>query len=172
MEFELNLDHLKKFAYEIVSRLKNQEKPIFLCVGSDKFVCDSMAPIVGEMLTQKYNINTFVYGGLEYNINANNVSQAINYIESRHPCNPVVVIDATLGENVGKVRIDNGSYVGLAKVLPIRKLGNFSILGVVGKNHKNFDLNSTRLQVVMSLAKFISKGIAMSMDYLEKSCYV
>ena len=159
---------LKDFAYDILKRLHLDRKPVFLCVGSDKYVCDSLAPIVSEMLTKKYNIDAYVYGGLDYNINASNLSQAINYVETEHPFSQIILIDATLGDNVGRIIVTNGSFAGLGKVLPIRKIGNFSILGVVNKKVKTFDLNSTRLKIVLSQAKFISKGIAMAISEHSK----
>lgn len=163
-EYDLDEMSLKNFAYDILKRLHLEQKPVFLCVGSDKFVCDALAPIVSEMLTQKYNIDAYVYGGLDYNINAHNLSQAINYVETEHPYSQVILIDATLGDNVGKIIVTNGSFAGMGKVLPIRKIGNFSILGVVNKKFKTFDLNSTKLKIVLNQAKFIAKGIAMAVD--------
>ena len=166
--FELNCVDLKNFAYNIYKKLQSKARPVFLCVGSDKFVCDSLGPIVAEMLTKKYNIDSYVYGGLDYNINANNLSQAINYIETEHPTSQIILVDATLDDNVGRVLLTHGSYAGLGKVLPIKKIGNFSILGVVNKKTKTFDLNTTKLKVVVDLSKFIAKGIAMAVDEFSK----
>lgn len=163
---EYNLDNLslKEFAYDILKRLELHKIPVFLCVGSDKFVCDALAPIVGEMLTKEYDICAYVYGGLDYNINGENLSEAIQYIETAHARSQIILIDATLGDNVGKVMITTGSFAGMGKILPIRKIGNFSILGVVNKKVKTFDLNSTKLGYVMKQAKFIAKGIAMAVS--------
>lgn len=166
--FDLTLNSQKNFAYSLLNKLRGKEMPIFLCVGSDRFVCDSLAPIVAEMLTKKYNIPAYVYGGLDYNINATNLIEAVNYIETIHPNNPLVLIDATLGENVGEIRLTTGGFPGLGRIVPLKKIGDISILGVVGKNHKNFDLNSTRLNVVMKLANFISLGVAFVCDRLNK----
>lgn len=159
-EYNINKVDQKKFVISLFDMLRGNEMPVFLCVGSDKFVSDSLAPIVSELLTKKYNIPAYVYGGLDYNINATNLTQAINYIETMHPHNPIVLIDATLGENVGKVLLSKGGFCGLGKLLPLKKIGDISILGVVGKNHKNFDLNSTRLSLVVSQARFISQAVA------------
>jgi putative sporulation protein YyaC len=163
-EFGMSDKNLKDFAYEIYLKLDRNYRPVFLCVGSDKFVCDSLAPIVGELLTKKYNINAYVYGSLEYNINAHNLTTAINYIESEHPYSQIILIDATLGEDVGNVKITNGAYVSFGNLLPIKKTGDFSILGIVGKKGQSFNLNSTRLGLVYSLANFIAKGIVMAND--------
>ncbi len=158
--FDLGLDNLKKFSVSLLRLLRGKEMPVFLCVGSDKFVSDSLAPIVSEMLTKKYNIPAYVYGGLDYNINATNLTYAINYIETMHPHNPIVLIDATLGEDVGKIKLTSGGFAGLGKIIPIRRVGDISILGVVGRKSQNFDLNSTRLKLILEQAKFISLGVA------------
>lgn len=163
-EYSLNSIEIKDFALEILRRLKPNIRPVFMCVGSDKFVCDSLAPIVSEMLTNKYNINAYVYGGLNYNINAENLMTAHNYIETEHPKSQIILIDATLGDNVGNVIISDGGFGAMGRELPIKKIGNFSILGVVGKKHKNFNLNSTKLKIVLEMSRFISKGIAMALS--------
>ena len=136
-------------------------------MGSDKFVCDCLAPIVAEMLTKKYNIPAYVYGGLDYNINATNLTQAKNYIETIHSKNPIVLIDATLGENVGTVILSSGGYAGMGKILPLKKVGDLSILGVVGNTY-NFDLNSTKLGTILKEAKFIARSVAFVCAQLQK----
>lgn len=166
-EFDLDLTCEKKFAYSLLTKLRGKEMPVFLCVGSDKFVCDCLAPIVAEMLTKKYNIPAYVYGGLDYNINATNLTQAKNYIETMHSKNPIVLIDATLGENVGKVILSSGGYAGMGKILPLKKVGDLSILGVVGKTY-NFDLNSTKLGTILNEAKFIARSVAFVCAQLQK----
>lgn len=160
---EFDTKNLRNFAYEVYSKLNGDCVPVFMCVGSDKFIADSLAPIVAEILVGKYNVPAYVYGGLEYNINGSNLSVVTNYIECTHPRSQLILIDATLGENIGNVIVTNGSFAGLGKILPIRKLGNFSILGVVGNKNNKFLLNTTRLQLVKNLAKFIAKGIAMAL---------
>jgi len=163
-KYKCDDEDCKKFALHLYMKLRKDIRPVFLCVGSDKFVCDSMAPIVGEMLTKKYNINAYVYGSLDYNINANNLVTAVNYIESVHPYSQIILIDATLGRDVGSVEITNGTFAGMGKILPIKKIGTFSILGVVGEKSKSFNLNTTSLNIVYTMSKFIAKGIAMAMS--------
>ena len=160
---EFDVEEIKEFALEVYGRLSDDSIPVFLCVGSDKFIADSLAPIVAEILVNKYNVPAYVYGGLEYNINGNNLAFVTNYVECEHPRSQIILIDATLSDNVGKVVVTNGSFAGLGKILPIRKIGNFSILGVVGKRGKTFQLNTTRLGIIKNLAHFIAKGIAMAL---------
>ena len=167
-EFGLGKIEQKLFAKSLLQKLRGKEMPVFLCVGSDKFVSDSLAPIVAEMLTKKYDIPAYVYGGLDYNINATNLTYAFNYISTVHDHNPIVLIDATLSENVGKIILSSGGFAGLGKLLPLKKVGDISILGVVGKNYITFDLNSTRLSLVLNQAKFISQAVAFVTQELFK----
>ena len=169
MESENKREKLKEFALEFLKKIKLYGRPVFLCVGSDKYVCDSLAPMVAERLKKTYNVNAYVYGGLDYNIDGTNLMEAVNYIETEHPNSFLVLIDATLGDDVGEVKITEGSFAGLGRTLPIRKIGTLSILGVVARKGKDFSLNSTRLKVVVELAEFISTGCAMALDFLDAS---
>jgi len=169
MLFGRNREELLKMSHELFKKMRKLGKPVFLCVGSDKWVCDSLGPIVAEMLREEYNLKAYVYGGLDYNINAENLMQAVNYIETVHPDNPIFLIDATLDDEIGCVEIKEGCFAGMGKCLPIKRLGAVSILGVVGRKGKNFDLNSTRLKVVMELVKFISTGCFLALDKFDRS---
>lgn len=167
MGYKNDTEELKQFALELYRKIKRNGRPVFLCVGSDKFVLDSLGPIIAEKLKKQYNINAYVYGGLDFNVNANNLMQVVNYIETEHPNSFLILIDATLGDNVGEVELRNGSFAGLGRCLPIKKIGLCSILGVVAKKSHDFNLNSTRLKTVVDLAEFITKGCAMVISYYD-----
>lgn len=154
---------IKMLAYEIYKNLDAESEHVFLCVGSDKFVCDSLAPIVAETLKKKYDIKAYVYGGLDYNITAQNLTQTINYISTYHEGAQLIIIDATLGDALGEIKLTKGCYPALGSTLPKRSVGDFSILGVVGKNSGDFNLNSTRLKVVAGMAGEISLAIALAL---------
>lgn len=156
--------NIKTLAYEIYKKLNTQTVPVFVCIGSDRFVCDSLAPIVAEKLKKKYDIKAYVYGGLDFNITAQNLSQTINYISTYHEGAQVVAIDATLGDCLGEIKVTDGCYPALANTLPKCQVGDFSILGVVGKKSADFNLNSTRLKAIVSMAEDISKAVAMAMS--------
>lgn len=169
MEYSTSIGDLMKFAKALLDRLDIARPPVFLCVGSDKFVCDSVAPIVAEILKKEYDVPAYVYGGLDYNINATNLMEAVNYIETVHPDSHIVLIDATLDENVGKVRLCDGCFAGMGRCLPIKKVGMTSILAVVGRKIANFDLNSVRLKNVINLSRFIAQGCFMAVSKLQLS---
>ena len=162
--FLVNGGNIKDLAYEIYKNLDKNRRPVFVCVGSDRFVCDSLAPIVAEYLRGTYNISAFVYGGLDYNITAENLSSAMNYITTEHSREQIVLIDAAVGENLGEIMVTRSSYPALGRALPITSPADFSVLGVVGCKSADFNLNSTRLRVVVDMAKTISKAVAMAMS--------
>jgi len=168
MNYLNNKENLKEFALELYKIMVEYGTPVFMCVGSDKFVCDSLGPIVAEKLRHEHKINAYVYGGVDYNINSNNLMQVLNYIDTIHEGQHIIVIDATVGDNVGQIVITNGTIAGMGKCLPIRKIGKTSILGVIGNRCLEFNLHSTRLGNVLSLADFISKGCTMALYAYEK----
>ena len=167
MIYDNNGESLFKFAYDLRERLQGEKTPVFLCVGSDKSVCDSLAPMVAEMLKKEYNIGAYVYGGLKYNINASNLMEAVNYIESVHGDRDIILIDATVGNDVGKIKLTEGSYAGMGKCLPIRKIGILSILGVVARGNADFRLNTVKLGCVVALSRFIAKGCYLAVNSLK-----
>ena len=139
--------------------------PIFMCVGVDNVIQDSLGPMVGELLKSKYSIPTYVYGGLDYNISATNLEYVKHFIEVVHSGSPIFVIDASIGEDdiYGKIKlVDSGVYpAGLTRNNP-RLIGDFSILGIVGvigiKN--KIYLNKTRLDLVLNMAESIAEVVA------------
>lgn len=168
MRYRACSENLFGFAYSIYKELKGLKKPIFLCVGSDKFVFDSLAPIVAEKLKKEYDIPMLVYGGLSYNINANNLMEAVNYIETMHDGSSIILIDATLDKNVGEIVVTKGAFAGRGRCIPNRKIGDLSILGVVGRKVANFNLNSTSMSLIVSLADFIARGCFLAVNKIQK----
>ena len=162
--FLIGKGNIKELAYEIYRNLDKGREPVFVCVGSDRYVCDSVAPIVAESLRNRYNIRALVYGGLEYNITAENLSFTLNYIATQHPRSQVILIDAALGEMLGEIKVTKDGFPALGRTLPIVSSADFFILATVGKKSADFNLNSTRLKVVVDMANLIAKSIAMAMS--------
>lgn len=167
LRFKCDREGLKAFGLEVFRQVKKHGEPVFLCVGTDRVVCDSLAPIVAEILRDKYRVNCYIYGGLKNIINAQNLTEALRYVETFHADKFIVLIDATVGQNVGEIVVTNGAYAGMGKSLPLKKVGDMAILGVVGRTQR-FDLYSTRLGVVVELAKHIAMGIAMAVESIGR----
>ena len=147
--------------------LKNEDElPVFMCVGSDRVVGDSLAPIVSEYLIKKFKINAYVYGTLKNPITAKNINSAYSFIKMKHKNSKIIVVDATLAneDDVNFVKLERfgvvpaGFFNGGSSVM-----GDYSILGVVGSKtltDKMF-LSSVRINSVLAMAYFI----ALSIDF-------
>ena len=151
--------------------LEYKEKPVFLCVGSDKVIGDSVGAIVGELLSKKYKINGYVYGNLDHCITAYNLKSTIYDIKKDHPYSPIVVIDGVLGETheIGSVKyypypsVPGGAYNSGTMV------GDYSILGVV--DIKGIDslslIKSVKLNKVLKMAEFIAESISRAFAFSQ-----
>ncbi len=136
---------------------------VIICIGSDRATGDSLGPIVGHFLAKQQK-NFHLYGTLENPVHAKNLEAALDYIRTHHE-NPIIIaVDASLGiaEHIGYVTIGEGSLapgVGVSKDLPT--VGDLFITGIV--NLSGFGgqmlLQTTRLNLVMSLADFIYRGL-------------
>ena len=51
---------------------------VIVCFGTGEVTGDSLAPMVGTALKEKYNIKTFVYGDLNDDINAKKIDSTLD----------------------------------------------------------------------------------------------
>lgn len=153
------------------------KKPIFICIGSDLVLGDSLGPLVGTFLKSK-NVQSYIYGTLGFPITAKEVEYAKTYLKEMHPDSIVIAIDAAIGsdDDVGITRVINkGLKPGLGVEKNLGVVGDVSIVGIVAaKSVKNYNLfNLTRLNLVYKMAKKIADGIENYIDYLtSKAAYV
>ena len=141
----------------------NNKKPIFICIGSDLVLGDSLGPLVGTLLKRK-KISSYVYGTLNYPITAKEIEYAKKYLKAMHPSSITIAIDAAVGntDDIGLIRVVNkGLKPGLGVEKNLGVIGEISIIGVVsGKSLKNYNLfNLTRLNLVYKMAEQIADGI-------------
>lgn len=144
--------------------------PFFVCIGSDLVLGDSLGPLVGTLLRKK-NIQTFVYGTLNYPITAKEVDYAGKYLKQMHPGSISVAIDAAVGEpdDVGLIRVANkGLKPGLGVDKNLAMIGDVSIIAVVAsKSLQNQNLfNLTRLNLVYKMAEQIADGIEKYISFI------
>lgn len=139
------------------------KKPIYVCIGSDLVLGDSLGPLVGTMLKQKCE-NLYVYGTLTQPITAKEVEYAKTYLKQMHPNSLLVAVDAAVGNenDVGLIKVANkGLKPGLGVNKNLSTIGDVSIIGIVcGKSLKNYNLyNLTRLSLVYKMTEQIVGGI-------------
>ncbi len=137
--------------------------PIFICIGSDLVLGDSLGPLVGTFLKER-NLGAYVYGTLNSPITAKEVEYAKIYLKQMHPASSIIAIDAAVGnvDDVGLIKVtDNGLKPGLGVDKDLGIIGDISIIGVVaGKSIKNHQLfNLTRLNLIFKMAEIIADGI-------------
>lgn len=149
------------------------KKPIFVCIGSDLVLGDSLGPLVGTFLKNK-GVKSYVYGTLNFPITAKEIEYARTYLKQMHPSSVVVAIDAAIGnaDDVGLIRVFNkGLKPGLGVDKNLGTVGDSSIIGIVaGKSLQNYNLfNMTRLNLVYKMAEQISSGIEKYLSYLNQN---
>ncbi len=155
-------------ALELLAKIGKYEQIIFLCLGSQRIVFDSLAVRVADNLKHLYNIDTYVYGGTDCNITRNNLNEYIDMISIHHPLSKIVVIDCALGESesVGLIKVFGcGTEAGAAFHDETQFVGDYSIIGIVGeKNTFIKNLLLTDRTFVHDMAKVIAGGIS---EYLK-----
>lgn len=150
---------------------------VFLCVGTDKVIGDSIGPLVGSKLQElfrNYNIfNINIYGSLKDNVNYINIQNIMNKINKHHKDACIIVIDSALSRkgNIGKIFVSNKATV-LGKGLNKNKVevGDISIKAVVAKdfvlpkyNFKN--LQDIHLGLILNLSETVANGIFEVIKY-------
>ena len=136
------------------------ERPVVLCIGSDRVTGDCLGPIVGQMLVEK-NANAYVYGTLARPVTALNLEEAVQHIKAEHSEKKVLAIDSSVGRNqdVGKIRVSFGSIApGSADGKKLPKVGDVSITATVTDPRK-VPLSAVRLGTVYALADRIASRI-------------
>ena len=151
---------------------EKNKKPIFVCVGSDLVLGDSLGPLVGTFLRKK-NLCTYIYGTLNATITAKEVEYAKTYISLMHPNSVVIAVDAAIGngDDIGLIKIMNkGIKPGLGVDKKLGTIGDIGIIGIVAeKSLQNFNLyNLTRLNLVFKMAEVIADGIEEYILYLNE----
>ncbi|WP_299092602.1 spore protease YyaC [uncultured Metabacillus sp.] len=159
---------------EIIEDSSCDEKDVvFLCIGSDRYVGDSLGPLVGTMLKEN-QVPFRVYGTLEEPVHAFNLKGIVKEIKKQFKKSLIFSIDAAIGKenHVGYVLFKEGPLLpgkAVEKMLP--EVGDYHFVGIVNYIDPlptSQFLNDTRLFTVMNLAKTIVKVIVEVSDHLSK----
>lgn len=147
---------------------------IFLCIGSDRATGDCLGPIIGYKLSKHKKFhNYYVYGTLAEPVHAKNLQDTIDLIYQTHEDAFIIAIDASLGksDHIGYITLGEGPLkpgAGVDKNLP--EVGDIFITGIVNFSGflDNMLLQTTRLNVVMSMADQICLAIFYSINKLKE----
>ena len=140
--------------------------PVVVCIGSDLAIGDSLGPITGSMLKYKTEgLGVFLYGTLSAPITAKEIKYMREFLKETHRKSPIIAIDAAVGEkgDIGLIKIDDAPIKpGAGANKKLGSLGDISIMGIVAeKSIANYGLlNTTRLNLVYSMAEIISEGVS------------
>lgn len=147
--------------------IENAEKPpVIVCVGSDLAIGDSLGPITGSMLKYKtQGLGVFLYGTLAAPVTAKEIKYMRTFLKETHKGSQIVAVDAAVGEegDIGLIKINSTPLLpGAGANKKLGALGDLSVLGIVAeKSVANYGLlNTTRLNLVYTMAEIISDGLA------------
>lgn len=140
------------------------DPPIILCIGTDRSTGDALGPLVGSNLLQYQSPYIHIFGTLEEPVHAINLDDTLLKIQKTYRSPFIIAIDAGLGKHssVGMIDVKDGPLkpgTGVNKELT--PVGNMHLTGLVniGGYMEYFVLQSTRLNLVMKMAKIISQSI-------------
>ncbi|MGN1235319.1 MAG: spore protease YyaC [Christensenellaceae bacterium] len=145
--------------------------PVFVCVGSDLVIGDTLAPLVGTMMQERC-ARAFVYGSLAHTVTAKEIARVPAFLDRINPRGKRIVIDAAVGEKneLGLIKIKQGALrpgSGIGKTLA--PVGDISVLGIVAERSVlGYSLEDlTRLKLVYSMAEKIAEGICYALNLLN-----
>lgn len=136
------------------------ERPVVLCIGTDRVTGDCLGPLVGQILME-CGVNAFVYGSLRRPITALSLVDTVKQIRLAHGERKVLAIDSSVGRasDVGKIRIEYDAIrPGSADGKRLPKVGDVSITATVTDPRK-LPLSAVRLGAVYELATKIAARI-------------
>ena len=143
-----------------------EKTPVIVCIGSDLAIGDSLGPIVGSMLKFKtQGLGVFLYGTLAAPITAKEIRYMRTFLKETHRGCPIIAVDAAVGNegDIGLIKINDTPLMpGAGANKQLGALGDISIMGIVAeKSVANYGLlNTTRLNLVYSMAEIVSNGIS------------
>lgn len=157
----------------LVKEIPKEGPLVPVCVGTDRSTGDSLGPLVGSMLLD-LGFKGEVYGTLDNPVHAENLHEVCENLDRLHKNAVILGVDACLGarKEVGTVIVKAGPLKpGLGVKKNLRPLGDLHVAAVVnvGGFMEYMVLQSTRLSLVMKLARMVSKGIHRAAFFLDRS---
>ncbi|MCK9574400.1 MAG: DUF1256 domain-containing protein [Clostridia bacterium] len=131
--------------------------PAIICLGTNRIINDSLGPLVGTLLKQKYNCLAYVYGTINAPITAFKSRAIYDFVSRMHEGSPVIIIDASIGniEEHGIIKItETEKTFFLNKQIPMRT--ELCITAVTGFNIYEFVLQKTKTDFVGQIADIIA----------------
>lgn len=152
-----------------LSRIVGDSPVVFLCIGSDLTIGDSLGPVTGTMLSERLGGECFVYGTLSKPVTAKEVRYIREFLKKTHPTSTVIVVDAAVGEegDIGLIKVRDGALKpGSGAGKDLDAVGDVSIMGIIAeKSLFNYSLlNLTRLNIIYKMSSVIANALATFVD--------
>lgn len=164
----LTVNASKEVAHNDLAKvLPDSSSVVYMCIGCDKVLSDSLGPRVGSLVQQKMKKPIFIYGLLNNNISAVNLVTAYKLIKTFHSDKKIVVIDAAVGEKsqIGAISFSQKPLKpGSATNKNLPSIGDYSIMGIVASNGLSDFYTTTydKLVLIEQMAQVISEAIVNS----------
>ena len=143
-----------------------EKMPVVVCIGSDLAIGDSLGPVAGSMLKFKtQGTGIFLYGTLSAPITAKEIKYIRTFLKETHRGHPVIAVDAAVGDagDIGLIKVNDTPLLpGAGANKQLGAIGDITVMGIVAeKSIANYGLlNTTRLNLVYSMAEIISDGLS------------
>ena len=148
--------------------IDNNHQKVFLCVGTNNCIGDSLGPRVGEKLFKRIKKNDiYIFGNIERNVTYNNINIILEEIYTKISNPYLIIIDSALSDSkyIGNIIINKKNMtIGSGLNKNDYQLGNIFIKGIVGEDNKDSIMNFYNLinvseTIVENLSENISKQI-------------
>ncbi len=150
---------------KVLTECLGDKPPVFLCIGSDKIVGDSLAPIVAENL-RRNDCPYYIYGGLNAPITATNCEFAYSFIRAVHQTSQIVLLDSMATRSQARLGdiVVSREYYGA--VNDVKLMPDLCIYGVTSLLNGKM-LDCARLRNVLYTANIISGAILSALNSLD-----
>ena len=161
----------KEIAKEIFDCLK--EKPVILCLGTNKVLDDSLGPMIGSML-KKLHYDGFVYGTMDAPITSLNLMEALAFLKATHKNKRLLIVDASTTshlERIGKIVLAKEYKPFNETLYSLNVQADYYLFGVCCLHKKHFKtIFNAKLSIIQKLCKTICYGIMFD-EVFGNKCY-
>lgn len=147
----------------------DDRQTVIVCFGTMAISGDSLGPMVGSILREKYNINAFVYGTEDNCVNGKNMGEWLDFIRQVHEGAVFIAVDASLGagDKVGQIVMRSDGVCPAAIKGKKERFGDVGILGVVAQSSDDplMQLMTVPLLYVQQMADKVANVLNMALAY-------
>jgi putative sporulation protein YyaC len=149
--------------------LSLNDKVLVICIGTDKYICDCLGPLVGSLLVDT-RTPLHVLGVLDNPIHSSNLEIIIKEITNLFPNHKIIAIDGYLGneQDIGLIKFKEGSVnpgAAISKNHP--PIGNYVIEAIIEKEEASDHLLELPLRL-----RYMFKMAIIIRDAFKYACNI